>query len=526
MMFLSLLLLFFAPILSAATPEQQRCAKCHAQEVAGFARSAMSRALSSGATQPDGSFTHQPSGTTFTIRSGANGMTQEYQRGTESSRQHIAYTIGSGSHAYGYLVEIGNHLFQSPISYYTRRHTWDMAPGYETAAHPDFSRPVSEQCLACHSGKALPIADTLNQYETKPFAAEGITCDRCHGPTAAHLKNPVPGSIINPARLTGAVRDSICEQCHLAGELRVPNPGKTFTDFRPGQTLEDTYTVYLGAQPAGTGIKVISQAEQLRLSTCSRMSAGKLWCGTCHNPHDQPTPEKAAAYYRERCLSCHAATLDKAHAAPGRDCVGCHMPQQPAKDGGHTAFTDHRIARFPSPEKDMQAVSTVTAWREPAPPLRDRNLSIALITLGLQNSSAPQVVQGFRLLNQVANQFPNDPAALTSMATVLLRARQTAQALPRFEKALQLRPNYAPYEVNLAAALLEAKQTDAAIAHLKKALQLDPLLEQAVHLLVRVYRQQGQNDEAATVEREYQRAVGIVDGASSSLQMPGSLATH
>ncbi len=336
---------------SFAFPAVQPCAKCHAQEVAGFARSAMSHALSSGAEQPDGSFVHQPSGTTFTIHSDTGGMWQEYRRGNESSRQRIAFTIGSGSHAYGYLVEIGNHLFQSPIAYYTKRHTWDMAPGYEAAEHPDFSRPVSEECLICHSGKALPIANTLNQYEAKPFAAEGITCDRCHGPTAAHLKNPVPGSIINPAKLSGATRDSICEQCHLAGELRVPNPGKSIADFRPGQTLEGTYTVYLGAQPTGTGIKVISQAEQLRLSTCSRSSAGKLWCGSCHNPHDQPTPEKAAAYYRSRCLVCHGATLDKAHAAPGRDCVGCHMPQQPAKDGGHTAFTDHRIARFPFARK-------------------------------------------------------------------------------------------------------------------------------------------------------------------------------
>jgi predicted CXXCH cytochrome family protein len=518
--FCVLFLLFSSSVLAAPQP----CAKCHAAEVAGFARSAMSHALSAGATQPDGSFVHQPSGTTFTIHSDTGVMWQQYQRGTAASRQPIAYTIGSGSHAYGYLVQIGNHLFQSPISYYTKRHTWDMAPGYETATHPDFSRPVSEECLVCHSGKARPIANTLNQYQTKPFAAEGITCDRCHGPTAEHLKNPVPGSILNPARLTGATRDSVCEQCHLAGELRIPNPGKSIADFRPGQTLEETYTVYLGSQPPGAGIKVISQAEQLRLSTCSRSSAGKLWCGSCHNPHDQPSPENADAYYRERCLVCHGATLAKSHAAPGRDCVGCHMPQQPAKDGGHTAFTDHRIARFPSPEKDMQGATAVTAWRDPPVALRDRNLSLALITLGLQNSSAPQVIQGFRLLNQVANRFPNDPAALTSMATVLLRARQTTQALPRFEKALQLRPNYAPYEVNVAAALLESKQTEDAITHLKKALQLDPLLQQAVNLLVSVYHQQGDNQSATLVLRQYQRAMGITDTAPSSLPLPGSLA--
>lgn len=499
-----LLTFFFSSLLAA-----QPCAVCHPKEVAGFARSAMSHSLSSGATQPDGAFVHSVSGTKFEIRSDASGMWQAYQRPGESSRQRVAYTIGSGSHAFGYLIQLGDHLFQSPLSYYTKRKAWDVAPGYEQDSHPDFTRPVTPECLSCHSGKALPVKDTLNQYQSNPFAAEGITCDRCHGPTENHLKRPVPGSIINPARLTGAVRDSICEQCHLAGELRIPNPGKSIIDFRPGQRLEDTYTIYLGAQPPGTGIKVISQAEQLRLSVCSRMSAGKLWCGSCHNPHDMPLPATAAAYYRERCLACHGATLEKPHAAPGRDCVGCHMPQQPAKDGGHTAFTDHRIARYPHPESDVAQTSTVTAWRQPDPSLHDRNLSLALVTLGLQNGSANQVIRGFQLLVPVSNQFPNDPAVLTSLGSVLLRARQASEALPRFEKALRLRPGYAPYEVNVAAALVALHQSDAAVEHLRRALELDPLLQQAVDLLANVYHDEGQDGRSSVVLDQYRKAMHV-----------------
>jgi len=47
----------------------------------------------------------------------------------------------------------------------------------------------------------------------------------------------VPGSIVNPAKLQQAARDSICEQCHLAGEVRIPNPGKSMADFQPGQRV-------------------------------------------------------------------------------------------------------------------------------------------------------------------------------------------------------------------------------------------------------------------------------------------------
>ena len=323
-------------LLAVAIPARagdQHCAKCHAKEVLGYRQSAMAHSLSEAAPQPDGSFEHALSKTRFTIRSGPSGVFQKFERGGASSEQKIAFVIGSGGHAYGYIVEAGDHLFQSPLSYYTNRHQWDVAPGYEESQSPDFSRPVTLECLLCHAGKPQPIPDTLNRYRTPAFAEESISCERCHGPGEAHERNPAVGSIVNPAKLEGAARDSICEQCHLAGEVRIPNPGKSVADFQPGQRLEDAYTTYIAAQPVDGTVKVVSHSEQLALSVCAQKSAGKLWCGTCHNPHE--TPAQASAYFRDRCLSCHGATLEKSHAASGRDCVGCHMPRLP----GATADT-------------------------------------------------------------------------------------------------------------------------------------------------------------------------------------------
>ena len=177
------------------------------------------------------------------------------------------------------------------------------------------------------------------------------------------MNNPTRGSILNPGKLSGAARDSVCEQCHLTGEIRISNPGKLITDFRPGQALEDVYTTYVAAAASGQSIKVVSHAEQLRLSKCARMSGGKLWCGSCHNPHK--VPAEPVAYFREKCLGCHAATLAKAHAAPSRDCIACHMRELPAKDGGHTAFTDHRISLPSANDPATGEADTLTAWREP-----------------------------------------------------------------------------------------------------------------------------------------------------------------
>jgi Cytochrome c554 and c-prime len=275
---LLLLVLAAAPLYS-----DPRCAGCHSKEVEGYMKSGMARSLapiSSRSPPPDGSFEHGSSKTSFFVRSTSSRMTQGFTRRDESAQNTVTFVIGSGNHAFGYLIQIGDDLFQSPISYYTNRQIWDVAPGYEFDPHPDFSRPVTPECLTCHSGKPLPVADALNRYRAGIFAAYGISCERCHGDCEAHLKNPARGSVLNPAKLSGAARASICEQCHLTGEARIPNPGKSMLDFRPGQTLEDVYTTYVGAEASGQKIKVVSHAEQLALSRCARKSGG----GDCAGP--------------------------------------------------------------------------------------------------------------------------------------------------------------------------------------------------------------------------------------------------
>lgn len=488
----------------------------------------MAHSLSAAGRAPEGTFTQSISGTKFSISDEGGKVRQTLERPGLTESLTVEYAIGSGSHAVGYLARVGDHLFQSPVAYYTNRGLWDVAPGYENTRDPDFSRPVTVECLVCHSGKPLEKPDALNSYQAPIFAEAAIGCERCHGDPAAHLRAPLPGTIVNPARLSGAARDSVCEQCHLAGEVRIPNPGKTVADFRPGRPLEDTFTVYVAERSPERTIKVISHSEQLAQSACARMSRGRLWCGTCHSPHE--TPVQKAAYYRERCLSCHAATLEPSHAAPGRDCVACHMPRRSAKDGGHTAFTDHRIRidlgfaqrlkspvlrpdlRRPEPEGEVALTGDLVAWREPEPRLRERNLALALVTVGIESGNRDEVIRGYRMLNQVVKQFPNDAPVWTALGTIVLTAKETAAAKQYFERALEFRPNYAPYRVNLATALLAAGNTREAAQQLEQAVELDPLLEQAVQLLSRVYHMQGQPTKADELTAKYRAAMGITVG--------------
>lgn len=487
-----------------------RCVQCHPTEAAGYASTQMAHSCGPISTEPAGGFVHSASKTRFSVETQAGRMLQQLQRGGLSGVYYPTYAIGSGAHAVSYLIELGGHLFQSPICLYTKR-GWDMAPGYENSKAPDFLRPVTEDCLVCHVGQARPVAHTLNRFEDPPIAAEGITCERCHGPVEEHLRHPVPGSIVNPAELATRTRDSVCEQCHLSGEARIPNPGKQISDFHPGQDLESVYSVYVYAdsldptRPAG--LRVISQAQQLALSTCARMSKGKLWCGTCHDPHQQPANPQA--WFRSRCLSCHGTALLERHPPPNQDCVGCHMPQRPVSDGGHTVFTDHRIARRPPVEQVPSGSGdskTLVAWRQPAGALAQRNLGLADVEVGERQKNIELVSQGSKLLMESWASFPNDAPLLTSLGQVLLGLHDDNEAVAMFERAIKVEPDNPANYLHAALAWKDAKDFERAIENLEKALQLDPILEQPYLELAAIYSAESQPEKLQQTYRRFLKA--------------------
>ena len=500
-----------------------RCAVCHPSEVEGYANSSMAHSLRLADQEPDGTVT--ANGSKITIYSSPAGLWQDWENASDKSRYHIGFVIGSGSHASGYLVDVGGHLFQSPVAYYKSRQSYDLAPGYENVPDPDFTRPVSEECVLCHSGTALHVPGTLNEYRSPVFSAQGISCERCHGPVEMHLADPRKGTIVNPAKLEPAARDSVCEQCHLFGASRVPNPGKKLSDFIPGQRLEDVYTTYHDAAPAGSSagnFKVISHVEQLALSACSRNSSGTLWCGTCHNPHE---PLQSVQYYRSRCLSCHTANFPASHPAKDTDCLGCHMPRRVAKDGGHTVFTDHRIQRRPESQLDLPANTAIVPWREPSPDLQKRNLGIAYIDVGMQRHSSPSIIQGYRTLTEVQREFANDSEFFKWIGEALLLGRRPADAQIAFDRALQLDPESALNEANAAAPYIQEGNLDKAIVHLQRAVTLDSLNLAAASTLIDLYQKQGKTEQAADLSARMKAAFTQTASANPVSQQAAAISS-
>ena len=97
-------------------------------------------------------------------------------------------------------------------------------------------------------------------------------------------------------------------------------------------------------------MKVNSHFEKLAQSRCKIESGERLWCGSCHDPHSLPAEAEKAAYFRQKCVTCHASNAackasPAVRARNGDNCIECHMPKNPVIDVAHAVYTDHSIPR-------------------------------------------------------------------------------------------------------------------------------------------------------------------------------------
>ncbi len=449
------------------------CSQCHAGIVARYTAGPMARTsgLVDAAGEPAGEFFHPASETRFKIVKSGNRLELDWK----DHRQSLDFFIGSRrmGRSYGFIEN--GYFYQAPAGYYANRHLWDMAPGYENDRKPDFSRPITSDCLFCHGSGAIPVSGTINRY-ADVSCLRGVACERCHGDTSAHLAHPQSGNIINPKKLPAAERDSICEQCHLAGEARFPQPGRRLVDFRPGQRLA-TYVAVFVAGGDRRGIRVNSHAEALSRSRCRQESGQKLWCGTCHDPHGQRID------YREKCLGCHAPAacpiVRNQSQGTETDCIGCHMPKARAYDGGHTVFTDHSIPRrVPKYSTARKAPESLQSYYpvDAASPSGMRDWGIAWAQVAEDYASPEALQKAWPLLRAAAGAQPRDPLLYSKIAEALESAQKTQEAKKIYELALEQDPEQVDVLVRLAALLDRSGDRRQAAVFRKRAAVILPRL--------------------------------------------------
>lgn len=291
-------------------------------------------------------------------------------------RQKIDYIVGSGQHTNSHIYSSNGYLFQAPITFYTQKRQWDLAPGFEKGASNRFSRLIESECMTCHNGYPDFVSNSQNKYL---HIKTGIDCERCHGPGSLHVADKQAGhivdtsktpdyTIVNPRRLSTELQNNICQRCHLQG-IAVLNDGKDFFDFRPGMKLSEVMNVFM-PQYEGAEDKMImaSHVERMKKSPCY-INSGKMSCITCHNPHVsvKMTPR---TQYLDACQSCHGNSGQvhcsediKIRQAKNDDCVTCHMVHNGSIDIPHVAVTDHWIRKRPVSNLEQSKIRAFLGMR-------------------------------------------------------------------------------------------------------------------------------------------------------------------
>jgi tetratricopeptide (TPR) repeat protein len=189
----------------------------------------------------------------------------------------------------------------------------------------------------------------------------------------------------------------------------------------------------------------------MHASRCFRASQGRLGCISCHDPHVLPNPEEKAAYFRTRCLECHA---ERGCSLPPEvriqkkgvdDCIGCHMPRLSSSNNTHVATTNHRVPRLANGEQGSpdnaepfrrDRTSLVNFHRNL---LSERELALAERDRGIalcRGGGAAAAAEALPILQAAVTARPDDLIALESLGEVLGRLGRPVAGLDAYKRAL------------------------------------------------------------------------------------------
>jgi tetratricopeptide (TPR) repeat protein len=452
------------------------------------------------------------------------------------NEMEVHFVIGSGNQGHSYLTNRDGYLFQTPISWFTRKQIWDKSPGFQDEERT--GRPITAECLFCHANRVHPIEGSRNRFETPVFDGYAIGCERCHGPGEQHVENPgrrdpetqIDFTIVNPRWLAPELRQSVCEQCHLEGDARIIRRGRELYDFRPGLPFDSFWSVFVRASESPADHRAVHHVEQLAASRCYQLSQEnpsegkrKLGCGTCHNPHDRPTPEDRVSYFRKQCLGCHG---DRGCSLPAvarltknkeDSCIDCHMPRFSTTDIAHAASTDHRIivrAESPPvpgeqslPAEGLPLVEFHTARAGASDNDSSRDLGLALVHLINQGRwpSSRLSVQALTLLDAALEKDPEDLDAVKARADILAPLNRRREALMAYEAIIARSPRRETSLAGAAQVASELRQWELALSYARRLVAINPWIPDYRRNLILILSQLRLWDDIQTESQAWMR---------------------
>jgi tetratricopeptide (TPR) repeat protein len=484
---------------------------------------------------------------------GAKVYQSEYEvddKGNETFRhtEELEYVIGTGANGATPIVRRGNYLFEAPVSYYAGTKSWDLSPNFDVR-DLGFSLPMTSDCVGCHSGRIQPVRNRDALYEDPAVLEPAIGCEKCHGPGELHVLErqmgaPIPSgidtSIVNPGKLSPWLADNICMNCH-EGDIRALQAGKSWEDFRPGTPLDNTVVILKAP--------IDSRAEQspllehyysMTLSKCYRESGKKLGCQSCHDPHVQPSAEKAPEYFRDKCLHCHtekSCTLDlskRLAQQPSDACTICHMIKQPALTVSHSTLTDHRILRTsdePYPNSAFAESLTGSGFIHVSaiPGKPDSIPPVALLKAYRQELIRSRLEYKdyyFVLLARLSKSGNNDPFVVSALAQKAASDGDLPKAVKYAREVVDRGSTSESDYLLLAAFLNRSGNLDESIDVLKKGLSIAPYSNSIYENLATRELAAGRVAETSATVRQALELFPEDSVLRSILQQPASLPDH
>ena len=477
---------------TVAAGDDKVCAACHIDIYRSYEGTPMAR--TSGLVGPENTAVSHPlefsaNETHYSVSRGAGGVWLQEEERDRHAKQQLQYFIGAGEIGRSYAYSIDGFVFQAPVAHYTSTGQWSLSPGFELSSHVVLTRPVEKSCFNCHASRLRPITETRNGYETPAFQVAGVSCERCHGPAEDHLARLKAGNrktgsgIVNPAKLEGERRDSICAQCHLSGAVRIAktNNGEP---YQPGGNLFESSSFFFWTDNSKS-LTANSHFEQLTRSACWKNSRNVLWCGTCHNPHTVVPKAEKAAYYRSRCETCHSSSAPSCTASLAirkqvqDNCISCHMATKPMATVQHAAQTDHTIPRVLRPIPSNGESSSPSLVPFPGTEPAEREIALAYASVALEANNRELGTQAFQKLRALATDLSEDPAVKDQLAQLYDKTGQASEACRLFIEAAN--QNAAPVGalINAGACLAKQGQVTGAMQLWQQALVQNPAEESA-----------------------------------------------
>ncbi len=199
-------------------------------------------------------------------------------------------------------------------------------------------------CRACHTVEADHWSATIHErvFDTAPRTEiEAHSCEACHGPGAAHVRDPAAPDGIRrftrgSAQAVAALNDA-CLACHRGG-ARIHWIGSTHEreDLACSDCHNPMAEISAGGLLREAGINRTcfschpQQSAEFRRRSHMPLHEGKIDCADCHNPHGSATdPLLREISVNHLCANCHAEKRGPflwEHAPVRESCLNCHLP--------------------------------------------------------------------------------------------------------------------------------------------------------------------------------------------------------